>query len=265
MQTVKFKRAARLRHLTSRASRLILGGQSDSGEVMKITWLGHSAVHLVLGGKDILIDTFFEGNSKYPEGYEDRLAKVDYLVLTHGHSDHIGDAARIGKKFGPTVIAQFEICQYLGSKGLEKFEPMNIGGTVRADGLSFTMVNAQHSSTIVEDGEIIPLGDPAGFIISDGKETVYHLGDTALFSDLALIQRLYAPTLGLVPIGDRFTMGPREAAIACNEFLDLRYVIPVHWGTFGLLTGTPEEFAPQVTRGEVLTPAPGETLELDLT
>lgn len=228
---------------------------------MKLTWLGHSAFHLEMGGKSILIDPFFTGNGKYPQGYEEKIERVDIIALTHGHSDHIGDTARLAQKFGSVVAAQPEICSYLGRGGLKSFQQMNIGGTVKIDGLSISMVHAQHSSTIVEDGVIVPLGDPAGIVLSADGTAVYHAGDTGLFSDMALVQRLFRPRIGLIPIGDRFTMGPEAAAIACNEFLDLEHIIPIHWGTFGLLTGDPETFASLVKRGKVTVPAPGTTLE----
>lgn len=231
---------------------------------MQITWLGHSAFHLSFDDIDVLIDPFFSGNGTFPEGYEDRLKKVDFIALTHGHSDHLGDTIRLCQNFDATLVAQMEICQFLGTKGVKKSQPMNIGGSIMAGGLTFSMVFAQHSSSAFRDGALIPLGDAAGLVIGQGKEMVYHAGDTALFSDMALIQRLYKPTVGLLPIGDRFTMGPEAAAIACNEFLDLQYVIPTHWGTFPPLTGKPDAFQPLVKRGKVLLPTPGETLRLQI-
>lgn len=229
---------------------------------MNITWLGHSAFHVEIEGKDILIDPFFTGNGTYPAGYEDKLSKVDIIALTHGHADHLGDTLRLAGTYDATVVAIHELCQYLGGKGLKKLQPMNIGGTITVDGVTITMTDARHSNTFLEDGQLVPLGDPAGLVIRAGGRSLYHAGDTSLFGDMALIQRLYRPEIGLIPIGDRFTMGPEEAAIACNEFLDLQKVIPIHWGTFPPLTGTPDAFKALVTRGEVLTPAAGETLAL---
>jgi L-ascorbate metabolism protein UlaG (beta-lactamase superfamily) len=228
---------------------------------MRLTWLGHSACHLQVAGKSVLIDPFFTGNPKHPAGFEDGLERVDFIVLTHGHDDHVGDSARLAKKYDATVVAMFEICAWLGGQGVGKVEPMNIGGTVRRDGLSFTMVNALHSSATVRDGTPITLGDPAGYVIKSSEPTVYHAGDTEIFSDMALIQRLHQPKIGLIPIGDRFTMGPETAALACNELLDLDTIIPIHWGTFGLLTGDPETFKALVTRGQVRLAEPGQALE----
>ena len=228
---------------------------------MKVIWLVHPAFHIELGGRTLLVDPFFTGNSKFPAGYEELLGTVDFIALTHGHADHIGDTARLAKRHGSVIIAQPEICQYLAKGGLDKFQQMNIGGTIDLCDLTISMVSAQHSSTIVEQGNIIALGDPTGLVLGGESHSIYHAGDTGLFSDMKLIQRLYSPTIGLIPIGDRFTMGPEAAAIACNEFLELDYVIPIHWGTFGLLTGDPVVFAGLVKRGKVLLPQPGQAIQ----
>lgn len=229
---------------------------------MKLTWLGHSACHLAVAGKSVLVDPFFTGNAKFPDGFEASLGQVDAIIVTHGHADHLGDTERLAKAFDATVIAMFEICAYLGAKGVEHTEPMNIGGSIEHDGLVVTMVNALHSSAIVEDGKPVTMGDPAGIVIKSPEKTVYHAGDTEVFSDMALIQRLHQPKVGLIPIGDRFTMGPETAALACNEFLDLETIIPIHWGTFDLLTGDPRTFKSLVKRGKVVTPDPGEPIQL---
>ena len=230
---------------------------------MKLTWLGHSAFHAEIAGKSVLIDPFLSGNSKAPEGFLDTLDRVDFLVLTHGHEDHLGDTEAVLEKFNPTLVAMYEIVMYYGAKGHEKVEPMNIGGSVTNDGLTFTMVNAQHSSAFIEGGTPMTMGDPAGMIIkAPGEKTLYHAGDTEVFSDMALIQRIHEPKIGLIPVGDRFTMGPDTAALACNEFLNLETIVPIHWGTFDLLTGNPEDFKQQVTRGEVKIAEPGRAMEL---
>jgi L-ascorbate metabolism protein UlaG (beta-lactamase superfamily) len=229
---------------------------------MQLTWLGHSAVHLDIAGRSVLIDPFWTDNPKHPEGFEDALGHVDFIVLTHGHSDHLGDSARLARKYDATVVAIFEIVSYLGAQGIEKFEPMNLGGTVKRDGLAFTMVHALHSSAMIEGGKPVTMGDPAGFVIKGEGKSVYHAGDTEIFSDMALIQRIHQPKIGLIPIGDRFTMGPETAAIACNEFLDLEVIVPIHHGTFDLLSGDPETFRSLVKRGRVEILRPGEPLTL---
>ncbi|MCX8100112.1 MAG: metal-dependent hydrolase, partial [Geminicoccaceae bacterium] len=157
---------------------------------MRLTWLGHSAVHLEAGGKSVLIDPFLTGNPKYPAGWEDRLSRLDAIVLTHGHDDHVGDTVRLAKKYGAVLVAQWEICMTLAAEGVEKLEPMNTGGCVTREGVRFCMVPALHSSARMADGRAVTMGDPAGFVITIDGTAVYHAGDTALFSDMALILSL---------------------------------------------------------------------------
>jgi L-ascorbate metabolism protein UlaG (beta-lactamase superfamily) len=233
------------------------------GKANRLTWLGHSAFHLeTASGQSVLVDPFWTGNPTFPAGHEDRIGRVDAIVLTHGHEDHLGDTVRLARKYDATVVAQYEICMYVNGQGVEKLEPMNTGGCIEHGGVRYCMVPAFHSSAIVKDGTPVTMGDPAGFVIQADGSSIYHSGDTALFSDMALIQRLYRPKVGLICIGDRFTMGPESAAIACNEFLDLELIVPIHWGTFGLLSGRPEAFASLVKRGRVHAATPGEPFEV---
>lgn len=228
-----------------------------------ITWLGHSTFHITLAsGEVILIDPWLEGNPKHPKGFT--IDRVDLLLVTHGHSDHIADAVAVAKKFKPAVVANYEIGSWLGSKGVENLSPMNKGGTQKigiGGGSKVTMTHAQHSSGIEDNGRMIYAGEPAGFVVglSDGR-SFYHAGDTCGFSDMQLIHELYQPELAMLPIGDHFTMGPREAALAC-KFLKPKTVVPMHYGTFPLLTGTPEalkELLGEMPELEVVVPAAGE-------
>lgn len=230
--------------------------------MMQLTWLGHSAVHLRIGGKSVLIDPFLSGNPSYPEGALEQLGKIDVICLTHGHEDHLGDTVPIAKEHGAVVMAGYEVAIYVSSQGVENVEPMNPGGTVQVDGLSVSHTRAYHSSSVHEDGVARYLGNPGGMVVRGDDDSFYHAGDTDLFSDMQLIRRLWKPRIGALPIGDRFTMGARAAAIAQNEFLQMEAVLPVHWGTFPLLTGSPDTFQSEVHVGRVLRPAPGETIEV---
>jgi len=229
-----------------------------------ITWLGHSTFEVLLpGGEVLLIDPWMAGNPSCPSGHE--LTRVDLLLVTHGHSDHFNDVLGVARRFKPTVVAIFEICQWLGSKGVKNLAPMNKGGSQKVGGVTVTMTQAQHSSHIEDEGRIVYAGEPAGYVVGlpDGR-SFYHAGDTCVFSDMQLIRELHHPELVMLPIGDRFTMGPREAAIACR-FLEPRKVIPMHYGTFPFLTGTPDKLKDllreQPNAPEVLVLQPGQTYE----
>jgi L-ascorbate metabolism protein UlaG (beta-lactamase superfamily) len=231
---------------------------------VRITWLGHSTFEVLLSdGKVLLIDPWLDGNPSYPSGHS--LRQVDLLLITHGHSDHFGDVVTVAKRFQPVVVAIFEICQWLGTKGVKNLAPMNKGGTQKPGGVTITMTQAQHSSHIDDGGKIVYGGEPAGYVVGlpDGR-SFYHAGDTCVFSDMQLIHELYHPELVMLPIGDHFTMGPREAALACR-FLQPAKVIPMHYGTFPLLTGTPDKLREllreQKNPPEVVALKPGETYE----
>ncbi|HEX5235925.1 MAG TPA: metal-dependent hydrolase [Silvibacterium sp.] len=229
---------------------------------LAITWLGHSTIHITTpAGTEILIDPFLEHNPKFPKGYK-LPEKLDLLLLTHGHSDHIADAVSVAKKHSPQVVAMYELAQWIGSKGADNIVPMNTGGSWKYKDVTISMVEARHSSSIEDGKEFIYAGDPAGFIIAaEGAAVLYHAGDTSLFSDMRLIKDLYRPEVGMLPIGDHFTMGPKAAALAAT-FLGLKSILPLHFGTFPQLTGTPAELEEHVKAAgiEVLTPKPGEAI-----
>lgn len=209
----------------------------------RFTWLGHSTFRVETpGGKVLLIDPWVANNPACPSD-EKEFDRIDLMLCTHGHYDHIGDAAPLAKQYKPQVVGIFELCHWLERRGVENLNPMNKGGSLTFDGITVTMVHADHSCGITDDdGRIIYGGEAAGFVVALEDETVfYHAGDTAVFGDMKLIAELYKPTLALLPIGDRFVMSPREATYACY-LLGCSEIIPMHHGTFPLLTGTPQEF-----------------------
>ena len=228
---------------------------------LSITWLGHASFSLrTPGGKIVLFDPWYTGNPSFPEGKKP--TKADVILISHGHSDHITDAAATAKATGAAVVGIWEVTSWLGSKGVQNLEPMNKGGTVEVKGLRVTMTEACHSSSFEENG-IVYLGEPAGFIVRlENGQTIYFAGDTSLFGDMKMLAELYKPDIAFLPIGDRFTMGPDTAAIAA-KWLGVRQVVPMHWGTFPLLTGTPEQLKKYLdgTGIQVLELKPGETAE----
>jgi L-ascorbate metabolism protein UlaG (beta-lactamase superfamily) len=228
---------------------------------LSITWLGHATFLLQSpGGKRIILDPWVTGNPTSPESAK-KLGQLDLMLITHGHADHTGDAVAIGRSSGAQVVAPYEVSVWLQQKGLKNVTGMNPGGTLKVLGLSITMVPAVHSSSIEEDGKIIYLGVATGYVITfeDGL-TIYFAGDTSIFGDMRLIGEIYSPSIAFLPIGDLYTMGPEQAAKAC-ELLGVRQVVPMHYGTFPALTGTPERLRELVTlRGvQVLELKPGET------
>ena len=212
----------------------------DNG--VKLTWIGHASFILdTPGGKRALIDPWMTGNPVAPESLQDP-GDVDLILLSHGHSDHTGDVIRLAKEKSPAaVICMIELGDYLGSKGVENIMGGNKGGTLSAEGVSVTLTHAFHSSSWGEDdGTIVYTGEPAGLIITlENGYRIYFAGDTTVFGDMALIGELYQPDLAMLPIGDFFTMGPMEAAKAV-ELLGVKHVLGMHYGTFPLLTGTPQ-------------------------
>jgi L-ascorbate metabolism protein UlaG (beta-lactamase superfamily) len=210
-------------------------------------WLGHSAVECTFSGGDVmLIDPWISSNPGCPRDSHE-LARVDAVLITHGHGDHLGDAVALCQKHRPgQVVATHEICEWLTRQGVENCTGMNLGGTVEVLGARVAMVRADHSSGLW-DGKIFQDGGvAAGFVVrAPGGFTFYHSGDTALFSDMQLIAELHRPALAFLPIGGRYTMDPHQAARACR-FLGVRTVVPIHWGTFPILTGTPEELRAEI-------------------
>lgn len=210
---------------------------------MKITYLGHAAFKLVSPqGLVIYIDPFLKNNPKTPAAMKE-VDKADLILVTHGHGDHLGDTLEIAQKTNAPVVAMAELAGYLTRKGLKNTVRMNMGGSYSTKGIRVTMVNALHSSSVTEGDQVIYTGSSVGFVVRfENGFTVYHAGDTAAFSDMKIIGDLYAPHLALLPIGSHFTMDPKEAAYAC-KLIQPKYVVPMHYGTWPLLTGTTEEFA----------------------
>jgi len=229
-----------------------------------LTWLGHNSFKLVTrGARTVLLDPWVEGNPATPRELK-TFDKIDVMTISHGHGDHMADAVTLAKKFKPTVVCNYEIHLYLQKKGVTTTAPMNKGGTQEVGGIRITMVHATHSSGIEDGGQVVYGGEPCGFVftLEDGTR-IYHAGDTGVMADMALIAELYAPEIALLPIGDLFTMGPREAAVAAR-MLKPKYIVPTHYGTFPALTGTPDALREELKKlkvdAEVVALRPGETL-----
>jgi L-ascorbate metabolism protein UlaG (beta-lactamase superfamily) len=229
----------------------------------QLTWLGHSAFRITTpSGNVIVVDPWVQSNPACPEALK-KFDRLDTMLITHGHFDHIADAVALAKEFQPQVAGIYETCAWLESKGVARTSPMNKGGTQTLGEIEITMVHALHSCGIQDGDKIIYGGEACGYIIRlPGRLTVYHSGDTAVFGDMKLISELYAPDVALLPIGDHFTMGPREAAFAIR-LLGVRHVIPIHHGTFPILTGTPDalrRLTQDIAGLEIHALKPGESI-----
>ena len=234
---------------------------------MKITWLGHSAFRLDIAKASILIDPFFSGNPGFGGlDAKEAAAGITHILLTHGHGDHVGDTIALAGETGATVLANADLASWLGSKGVSKIEMGNTGGTIGFGGFTVTFTNALHSSAqITEDGVSHALGNANGLMLHfEDEPTLFHMGDTDIFSDMGLINELHQPEIGLVPIGDRFTMGGAVAALACQRFFSFQTAIPCHYGSFGIIDQTPEKFVAGMDGGKtkVETPKAGVSLSL---
>ncbi|HYU47311.1 MAG TPA: metal-dependent hydrolase [Terriglobales bacterium] len=227
---------------------------------IKLTWLGHSAFRIETPeGKRLYVDPWIAGNPKCPQN-EKNVQRADVLICTHGHFDHIADAVDVAKKHDSAAVGIYELCAWLEKKGVKQTVPMNKGGTQTVADVKITMVHAVHSCGIQDGDQIVYGGEACGYVLefSNGVK-LYHAGDTNVFGDMAIIRDLYAPKICLLPIGDRFTMAPREAAYAC-KLLEPETVIPMHFGTFPLLTGRPSELQALVPGVKVVELKPGQTI-----
>lgn len=231
---------------------------------MKITWFGHSCFKIETGSSTLMLDPFLMGNPTFEKSgiaWDTAVAGVTHVALTHGHGDHVGDAGDICKRTGATLFANYELAMFVKSQGAEKLEPMNTGGTVCSKDFSITLTDALHSSSS-ESG--VYLGNPNGIVITPATgPVVYAMGDTDVFPGMGLIAELHKPAVGIVPIGDRFTMGARSAAFACRKYFTFATVIPCHYGTFaGMLDATADSFVAEMKGHNVKVPNPGETVSV---
>ena len=228
----------------------------------RITWLGHATVLVqTANGTNILIDPFIQNNPKFPKGFE-LPEKIHYILLSHGHGDHISDAVPVALKHKSNVVAIYELAAFIGSQGVENITGFNVGGTVQLNDVAVTMVEAKHSAGAEGKNGTQYAGVAVGFVLAvENGPVLYHAGDTTVFSDMKLIKELYHPEVAMLPIGGFYTMGPREAALAA-QFVEPRAVLPIHFGTFPPLKGTPDELAGYLKGSiEVIRVAPGELIQ----
>lgn len=228
---------------------------------MKLSFHGQSTVYFESNGKKGIIDPFITGNEL--SDLDASSLEVDYIILTHGHEDHFGDTIEIAKRTEATVISTAEVANYLNSAhGIENVHGMNIGGKWQFDFGTLKFVQAFHSSSLMDDnGKPIYLGMPMGVILTLENKTIYHTGDTGLFSDMKLIAERHPVDVCFVPIGDNFTMGIEDASYAINTFIQPKISVPIHYNTFPLIEQNPEDFKNAVTHGEVQILKPGQSVQ----
>jgi len=227
---------------------------------IKLTWLGHAAFRIETPeGKTVIIDPWIMGNPMCPEK-DKNVKKIDLMLCTHGHFDHIADAVELAKRHNPVVVGIPELGGWLEKKGAKQVSSMNKGGTQTVSDIKITMVHADHSCGIQDGDQIVYGGEACGYVLefTNGVK-IYHAGDTNVFGDMQIIRELYSPDIAMLPIGDHYTMGPREAAYAC-KLLKSKFVIPMHFGTFPVLTGRPSALQKLVPDVEVLEMKPGVTI-----
>ncbi len=230
---------------------------------MKLTWFGHSAIRAENGNRVILIDPFLSQNPKFSGSVEEASRGATHVVLTHGHDDHVGDTVEICKKTGAELVAVYELAMFLSGKGVDKVQPANPGGTIDlGGGVSASFVKAFHSSSTSENGQTIYLGNPCGVVIEGLGKTIYHMGDTEIFGDMALVEELFAPRIGFVPIGDRATMGAKFAALACKKYFTFDAVVPVHYGTFPTIDRDASKFIAAMAGQNVMVPDVGKPFDV---